>query len=175
MAGAQQRQQLLARPRTTVAVESDALECVLPGIGGGRLDEQILRRVVEVGVACIADDIDNERDIAAAEDIVHAQRPFAGAEARTVEKGAVGAAKVADAPAVGGGADFRVPPADGAVIEHDFERGEAAGAEQTVRLPDLAFDFAAYAAQAYLPPHASLLRPAIAASAQGEGTIPKIL
>src|SRR5262249_7547890 len=168
MAGAQQGQELLARPRTAVAVEGDALQRVLPGIGGGRFDEQSFGSVADVLIAGIGDDIDDEANVAAAADVVHAQRPFAGAEARAVEEGAVGAAEVTDAPAVGGGADFRVPPADGAVIEHDFERGEAAGAEQTVRFPDLTFNFAAYAAQAYLPPHASLLSTANAASVRGE-------
>ena len=132
MAGTQQCQELFARARAAVAVEGDAVEGVFPGIGGGGFDEQIIGRVVELLFAGVADEIDDEGDVAAAEDVVHAQRPFAGAQARAVEEGAVGAAEIAHAPAVGGRADFRVTPADRAVVEHDFERSEPAGTEQAV-------------------------------------------
>jgi hypothetical protein len=70
---------------------------------------------------------------------VRPQAPgFAGRGA--VEEGAVGAAEVADVPALLVGVDLGMAAADGAVVDGDFEGVHAADPQEGLRLPRAALD-----------------------------------
>ncbi len=158
MAGTQQRQQLLPLARTAFAVERQSLDRLVPAVDLGRLDEHVLhaggRHIVLLD---FLDSLDHDRQVAEADQVVHLEWQFARPEAGAVEVGAVGAAEVADAPAVAVDAEFGMPAADGSVVENHFEGGEPAGTQDAVRFPDLAFDLAGDAAQANSSLHVSSL------------------
>ena len=119
----------------------------------GGLDQQVVRAGRGVRLAAVAHHVHDQRDVPAADDVVGAQRPLAGAQAGAVEEGAVGAAQVAHAPAVGRVPDLRVPAADRAVVQDDLECGQAARPEEGFALPRHPFDVAVDAAQANVPLH----------------------
>ena len=115
MAGAQQAQELLAGRGLRLRSKARPLEGVFPAqwlamastsrFSAARTSRRFVLRPRRRRV-------DDEGDVAAADDVVGAERPFAGPEAGAVEEGAVGAAQVADAPAVAGD-DLGVAAADG--------------------------------------------------------------
>src|SRR5262245_10033679 len=148
MAGPQQGEQLFAGARAAVAIEGDAADRVFPRVAGDGFDQEMIGRGGVVPLfSALLEIVNDERDVAAAENIVNANRPLARSQAGAVEKGAVGAAQIADAPTLPRAANFSVAAADGGVVEDDFECVEAAGAQETFRFPDLAFDVAVDATQ----------------------------
>src|SRR6266436_4387439 len=120
MPRAKQGQKLIARPGTAFAVESQALKRVFPGRAGGCLDEDLVSGL-EFAVGRVVDLLDHQGDLAALNDVVFAKLALAAAKADAVQKGAIGAGQVAELPALFGGADFRVPPADRGVVQDNFE------------------------------------------------------
>jgi len=77
-----------------VAVQGQVLDGLVPAAGRGRLDHQAVGgQVADLGVAAVGQDIDHHGDVAAADDVVGPQRPFAGPELGAVQVGAVGAAR----------------------------------------------------------------------------------
>ncbi len=140
--GAQEGQKLFARTRAAVAVVSQTVDGVFPGIAGGRLHQQVFPRLGDVVVAALFEQVNDQGHIAAAEDIVSANGPFARTKPGAVQEGAIGASQVSDAPAVRGRTDFRVAPTYRRVIEDDLKSCEPAGAEDSVGFPHLALDVA---------------------------------
>src|SRR5262249_9501370 len=154
--GAQHGVQLFARTRAAVTVEGQPLQRLVPGGPGGGLDAQLLGRG-EVGVLFFREGLDDDGKLAKLQEVADAERPLAGADADAVEARAVGAAEIADPPAPLGRAQLGVEAADRAVVEHDFQRGEAPHAEQGGRLPGLPLDGAVDPAQPDEPLHNDLL------------------
>ena len=71
VSGTQQGQQLLAGPGAAVAVEGDALHRVFPGVGA-RLDQDLRRQLLFLADLFQARKIDDQGDVAAADDVVGA-------------------------------------------------------------------------------------------------------
>jgi hypothetical protein len=149
--GPQQGEELVAGPRHAVAAERhppDALVVRRPGRGGD--DELVRRGAVEGRVH----QLDQEGHLAELHHVPRLEREVLGPDAGAVDVGAVGALQVADRPvAVQADADLGVLAADGAVVEDDLQRGEPAGAQQRIVLPDVALDRATDAPESNDPLH----------------------
>ena len=106
--GAQQCEELLAGPRHLVAVERDPPDALLER--GRRGGDDVLVRGRPLGRRVVH--LDDQRDLAELDDVARAQRLLARPDPHAVDVSPVGAFEVADAPAVVGVADLRVPAAD---------------------------------------------------------------
>ncbi len=148
VARAEQGEHLLPGAGAVLGVEDKALQGVLDAVGGAGLDQHVALDGGHLLLAAVAEHFNNERDVAEADDVVLAEGVLA------IEKGAVGAAQIADAPAGGRVLDLGMPAADRAVIQHDLQRGQPAGPQDRFALPELALNLAVDAAELNVSLHA---------------------
>src|SRR5207244_541633 len=128
----------------------------------GRFHDQLIGddlffAVLASAVLAVLNGIDHEGDVAAFDNVVHSQGPVGYTQAFAVERGAVGAAQVADAPTVASGIDFGVLPAHRAFVQDNFQGVLAADSQSAGGLPDLLGIVRINHAKANAALHATLL------------------
>src|SRR5437879_4211464 len=156
MARTQQHQQLLAWPRAAVAVKGDVMQSVFPLDRRDGLDNELFGSRF-LGFGAVLDAIDDERDVAALDNVMSSERPVGDAQALAVQGGAVGAAQVTYAPDMTCRVNLGVLPAHGAFVEHNFQRLLAADAQPGRRFPGILPVSSINHAKADRPLHATLL------------------
>src|SRR5438046_10346387 len=111
MPGPKQIQELIAGSRTALAVEGQTLKRVFPGRAGGSLHQDLVF-LLEIAVGIVIELLHHECDFTALDNVVCAELPLAAAQTNASEKGAVGAGKVGERPALVAWAGLGRAPAD---------------------------------------------------------------
>jgi hypothetical protein len=137
--GSQEREELLAGPGHVIAVVGKAAQAVFKCRFRG--SDDVLIRGGPVG-NCGLTAFDDECDLAELNDVALMERVFAGTHANAIDVGPVRAFEVAHKPTFVSESNLCVAAADGAIVENDFQRGKAAGAQECLGLPGAPFDFA---------------------------------
>src|SRR5262245_16709980 len=146
VAGTEKGEELLAGAGAAVAVEGQAAKRVFPRLLGRGLDHHLFFGRGGGRVTLV--ELDDHRHLAELDDVAGSQWPVIGPQAHAINERAVGAFQVTYHPALGTTFELSVFAADGTVIENDFQRPEAAGAQDRIRLPHFSLDIAADAAKA---------------------------
>ena len=133
-------------------------ERFFPALTADGGDLHVLDRAgIVVVCSGVAHAVDDEGDVAEADDVVRPNGHSPGPRRVPLRKVPLVLPRSRTRQPLVGGADFGMAAADGGIVQHDFQRGQPAGAQDRVGFPDLAFHVAVDATQANATFHGNTL------------------